>query len=85
MVFTVRLDGATKKRLDDLARASGRSRSEIVREAIRRYDLGDSTDVEVTVLEQLADIIGIAAIGGRRARDGETILREAFARKRRSP
>jgi len=54
-----------------------------VRDAIRSYEPDASAEVEVTVFEELADVIGTASIGGRRAREGERILREAFARKRR--
>lgn len=34
--LTVRIDGETERRLDELALRSGRSRSEIVRDALRR-------------------------------------------------
>lgn len=35
-VITVRLDRELERRLDELARRTGRSRSEVVREALRR-------------------------------------------------
>lgn len=38
----VRLDAETERRLDALARARGRSRSDVVREALVRYLDGDS-------------------------------------------
>jgi Arc/MetJ-type ribon-helix-helix transcriptional regulator len=81
-MFTVRLDQAAKKKLDELARSTGRSRSEIVRDAIRAYDPVQVPGAERTVFDQLGDIVGIGSLGGNRARDGEAILRAAFARKR---
>jgi hypothetical protein len=80
----VRLDKAAKKKLDELAKATGRTRSEIVRDAIRSYDPGPSSGAEQSVFARLGDVVGTAAIGGNRAREGERILREAFARRRRS-
>jgi Arc/MetJ-type ribon-helix-helix transcriptional regulator len=84
MVLTVRLDKEAQKKLDELAKATGRSKSEIVRDALRFYDPGASAEPELTVAERLADVIGTTSIGGNRAREGERILREAFARRRGS-
>jgi predicted DNA-binding protein len=83
MVLTVRLDDETRRKLSRLARATGKTRSDIVREAIRQY-LPAEADSR-TVHDRFADIIGTAHLGGGdRARRSEEILREMFARKRTS-
>jgi predicted transcriptional regulator len=81
MVLTVRLDRKTHARLAQLARATGQSQSEIVREALRRYT--PPSEVTRTVFDRFADIIGIAHLGGGdRARRSEEILRHRFAQAR---
>lgn len=81
MVLTVRLDRKTHARLTQLARATGQSQSEIVREALRRYTPPPETTR--TVFERFADIIGMSHLGGGdRARRSEEILRRRFARSR---
>jgi metal-responsive CopG/Arc/MetJ family transcriptional regulator len=80
-MLTVRLDDETRRKLDELASLTGRSRSEIVREAIRCYSPGSIVD-QRSVLERLKDVVGVASIGGTRARDSERILRTTFMRKR---
>ena len=81
MVFTVRLDRKTHARLAQLARVTGQSQSEIVREALRRYT--PPSEATRTVFDRFADIIGIAHLGsGDRARRSEEILRRRFAESR---
>lgn len=83
MVLTVRLDEEIRRKLSRLVRATGKTRSEIVREALRRYLPGEADSR--TVYDRLADVIGTAHLGGGdRARRSEEILREVFARKRAS-
>src|SRR6516162_2723944 len=83
MVLTVRLDPKTQQRLAQLARATGRSQSEIVRDALRRYAL--PVERERTLYDRFADVIGIVNLGpGDRARRIEEILHQRFARSRRS-
>jgi predicted transcriptional regulator len=78
VVITVRLDKATEKKLDRLVRMTGRTKSEIVREAIARLETGPAESVH----DGFSDVIGMSAIGGDRARRSEEILREAFSRGR---
>jgi predicted transcriptional regulator len=80
MMLNVRLDEETERKLEILMRVTGQSRSEIVRAAIRSYE--PLVAEGETVYDRLADIVGVAQLGGGRARRGEQILREAFARKR---
>jgi len=83
MVLTVRLDPKTQQRLAQLAQATGRSQSEIVRHALRRYEF--PAEHERTLYDRFADVIGIVDLGpGDRARRIEEILRQRFARRRRS-
>jgi metal-responsive CopG/Arc/MetJ family transcriptional regulator len=84
VVLTVRLDRELRRRLNELARATGKTRSKIVREAIRQY--GSAATDQRTVYERFADVIGVAhGGGGARARRSEEILREMLARRRATP
>ena len=83
MVLTVRLDPRTRQRLARLARATGRSQSDIVRDALRHYAF--PAEGERTLYDRFADVIGTVNLGpGARARRIEEILRQRFARPRRS-
>jgi predicted transcriptional regulator len=84
MPVSVRLDPETETLVRRISRSSRRSKSEVIRDAIRRM----ATEIPVaspdTVYDQIADIVGIAR-GGRRHYAGrsEEVLRALFARKRR--
>lgn len=81
MMLTVRLDAKSRARLAQLARVTGQSHSEIVREALRQYTAPAETTR--SVFERFADIIGSARLGGGdRARRSEEILRGRFGRSR---
>lgn len=81
MVLTVRLDRELRRKLNELVRATGKTRSEIVREAVRRY--GAAASDQRTAYEKFADVIGVAhGGGGARARRSEEILREMLVRRR---
>jgi hypothetical protein len=83
MVLTVRLDPKTRQRLARLAQATGRSQSELVRDALRRYAF--PAEHERTLYDRFADVIGIVNLGpGDRARRIEEILHKRFAGPRRS-
>lgn len=84
MVLSVRLDPATARALARLARRTGRSRSAVVRDAIRRLNegAGDKPATE-TVYDRLVPLIGVVNLGpGDRAARSEEILRAMFAAKR---
>jgi len=84
MPTSVRLDPATQRKLAQLARRTGRSKSALMREAIAALDqhleLGATTIADV-----LGDFVGGADLGsstsGRRAKE---ILAEGFGRRKRS-
>lgn len=84
MPVSVRLDQETDALVRRLSRNTRRSKSEVIRDAIRRL----ATEIPVTspdtVYDQVADIIGVARGGRRRyAARSEEVLRALFARKRR--
>src|SRR5207302_8876985 len=84
MAMSVRLDPETETLVRRISRSSQRSKSEVIRDAIRRM----ATEIPVaspdTVYDQIADIFGIARGGRRRyAWRSEEVLRALFARRRR--
>jgi predicted transcriptional regulator len=56
--LTIRLDDKLQRQLDDLARASGRTRSDIVREALRRQLAMESFEALRRRLAPLAEARG---------------------------
>lgn len=82
---SVRLDPEMERIVTRVARLSGRSKSQVIRDAIhqlRRQEIeGDSSP---TAYARLADVIGIVDLGpGDRAARSESTLRALFAAKRR--
>jgi len=84
MTISIRLDAKTERVLVRLARATRKTKSAVVRDAIRR--LGEQTDGKSatgTVYDRLADAIGIVSLGpDDRASRAEEILRAQFASRR---
>jgi predicted transcriptional regulator len=83
MPVSVRLDQETETLVRRISKSSRRSKSEVIRDAIRRM----ATEIPVaspdTVYDQIADIVGISRGGRRRyAARSEEVLRTLFARKR---
>lgn len=64
MPFSVRLDRDTERRIDELAAAAGRSRSQIVRDAVAAYAAARDREAErtepVTAYDRLKPYIGVA-------------------------
>jgi Arc/MetJ-type ribon-helix-helix transcriptional regulator len=85
MPVSVRLDRSTQMRLERLARTTGRSKSDLIREAIVRLDETLDPAKGPTLYEQLREYIGIADLGpGDRATRAEELLEEeGFGRKKR--
>jgi len=85
MPMSVRLDRETEALVWRLSRSTRRSKSEVIRDAIRRLGDGDSLKPAQSVYEQIADVVGIAR-GGKRhyAARSEEVLRRLFARRRRA-
>ncbi len=84
MTISVRLDAKTERMLARLARVTGRTRSAVIRDAIRR--LGEQADGSAsasTAYARFADAIGIVDLGPwDRAARTEEILRARFASRR---
>lgn len=86
MVTSVRLDTRTEQALDRMARMTGRTKSDLIREAVQQMTAGASRQLErsPTAYDRLADLIGAVDRGpGARASRGEEILRQMFASRRR--
>lgn len=84
MVTSVRLDSQTERKLSRLARKTGKSKSELIRDAINRLSSQEAADEgDATAYERLADFVGAVNLGpGARAARSEEILRSLFAAKR---
>lgn len=83
MPTSVRLDAKTEAAVRRLARRTGRSKSQVIREAILRLSDASSQPMDGgTVYEQIADLVGIVRSGRRNiAARSEDVLRELFARR----
>jgi hypothetical protein len=88
MVTSVRLDAKTERALDRMAKRTGRTKSDLIREAVQQMtaNMAGGSQQGQTAYDRLADLIGIVDRGpGDRAARSEEILRERFARKRPTP
>ncbi len=85
MPLNVRLDEDTQRRLERMARTTGRSKSDLIREAIVRLDEALDEEQGPTLYEQLREYIGIANLGpgDRAARAEELLKEEGFGREKR--
>ncbi len=88
MPFSVRFDRDTERRVTRLAQASGRTRSEVVREAVAAYDAahGDTPAHGPTAYDRLARFVGVGRGGDPTLsnRTGEAFRQLLNARARRS-
>ncbi|MBI2072654.1 MAG: CopG family transcriptional regulator [Gemmatimonadetes bacterium] len=85
MPTSVRLDKQAQARLERLARITGRTKSDLMREAIARLDETLNGDAAPTLYEQWHEVIGIVNLGpGDRARRAEELLRQGLGRKKRA-
>jgi predicted DNA-binding protein len=81
---TVRLDAGTLRLLQRLARRTGRTKSEIIRDAIRRLSEGaDAAAVPTTAYEAMEHAIGCWDSGGARLskQTGEKFRESLVARR----
>lgn len=76
MAFTVRLSPKTRRTLDALAKRRRLSRSEVVREAIARYDAGEPSDDSGRPYAAWVDVVGVVTLA---ARDPDRTTGEQFA------
>ncbi len=72
MPFSLRLDPDTARRIRELALATGRTKSAVVREAVAQYalDAAESTTGVMTASERLRPYAGIADSGGAQLSSG---------------
>ncbi len=86
MPTSVRLDSRTESMLRRIARRTGRTRSDVIREAILRLVDQSQPAPGGTVYDRIRDLLGVARGGpadlGSRS---EEYLREMFARRRTRP
>jgi Arc/MetJ-type ribon-helix-helix transcriptional regulator len=81
MPASVRLDRNTQARLDRLVRTTGRTKSDLIREAIVRLDEALNGEEGPTLQDQLGGYVGLVNLGpGDRARRSEELLRRGFGR-----
>lgn len=82
-MFSIRLDDKTRRTIARIARARGRSQSEIVREAIQAFVKDDPS--EVRPYDQWKDVIGIVKglPSDLSERTGEKFTRMLLERRRR--
>jgi hypothetical protein len=85
MVTSVRLDPATERNLAKLSKVTGRTKSDLIRQAVQ--GLTARVDQQLkdgpTASDRLLDMIGVVDLGvGSRAARSEELLRKKFAAKR---
>ena len=83
MPFSLRLDPDTETLLRRLAKAQGRSKSAVVREAVEHYGKRETPARadERTALDVVRPFIGIVGTGGQAPEDTHTKFRAALRRK----
>lgn len=83
MPFSLRLDPETEALLRRLAKAQGRSKSAVVREAVEHYGNRDTPaeDDARTALDVVRPFIGVVATGGQPPEDTHTKYRASLRRK----
>jgi predicted DNA-binding protein len=86
MPFSLRLDPETEAALRRLARATGLSRSVIVREAVAQYGTEKANAVTPpdSALDRVRPFAGIVSSGGQYSTDTHTKYRAALRRKQRA-
>lgn len=87
MAFSFRLDRATAAAIRRLAAADGRSRSDVVREAVAEYGAkrADAVPEADTALDRLRPYAGVARLGGAQlSTDTHAKYRALVERKHRA-
>jgi len=84
MPTSVRLDPETEALLRKLARTSGRTKSEVIREALHRMSEEASANQLTSLYHGIKDLVGIADVGpGDLARHHKQRFREKLDRRRK--
>ncbi len=83
MPFSLRLDPGTEALLRRLARAQGRSKSAVVREAVEHYGSRETPakDDARTALDVVRPFIGVVATDGQLSEDTHAKYRASLRRK----
>ena len=82
MTISLRLDEQTARRLEEIARQKGLSKSEVIRHCLAEY-LGNQQQ-QLSPWELGKDLFGRAASGrGELSRESKQIVKEKFRAKRR--
>jgi hypothetical protein len=83
MPFSLRLDPETQALLRRLAKAQGRSKSAVVREAVEHYGKieGPAKDEDRTALDIVRPFVGIVATGVQSDEDTHAKYRSLLRRK----
>ena len=90
MPTTVRLDAQTLAVMRRLTRSTGRTKSQVIRDAIRRLGVGEAPELPGSAYEAMEHRLGCWDSGGARLseRTGQAFtarLRAQRGRKRKSP
>ena len=82
-VLTIRIDAGTQRAIERLARKNRMSKSEVVREALRRFASEPPPTKQASAYASVADLIGSyhSGDGGLSLRTGSR-LREALKKRR---
>ena len=85
MAFSFRLDAATEASIRRLAKATGRSKSAVVRDAMAQYVAGELREVAHmrTALDRLAGFAGKISTDQQASTDTHAKFRAALTRKLR--
>jgi len=85
MPFSLRLDGKTEARIRELAYATGRTRSAVVREAMESYAAGAAIEHAYVedMLARLKPFIGVVSTSRQGSTDTHAKYRTALERKHR--
>ena len=86
MPFSLRLDPETEAKIRSLTAATGRSKSEVVREAVAQYAPDRDPAVPgASAFDRLKPFIGVVATGGAKSStETHTKYRELLRRKHRA-
>lgn len=80
MRVNARLDDASRRELQQLVRDTGRSVTDVIREAIHRFYLQEAAQNH-TLAEDFADLIGCIDGPGELSVNYKQVLRESLTRK----
>ncbi len=84
MPTSVRLDPETEALLKKLTRTSGRTKSEVIREALHRMSEEAGANQPASLYHGIEDLVGIADVGpGDLARHHKQRFREKLDRRRK--